>query len=345
MNSTDHSVIDMDQQLIEEDDSEFGKVYIQGVHSENSDGTMRTIQSLSTETEFLFRNEGHFELYREYYRRDDYADRFIQSALGGVGEFSGVPKSFRMKSAKLATKVFNLWMYAIHELENAVNYCYGGETYLAVKQWEDSWAIYAGSLEGADGSGKGYLFYDMAEKKCEYFSTCDGMGKSPINMRLIELFNEGRDYIYAGMCENAIDVKIKFVRKFTVPLVQGLLYNLHGVFYYPEEVESYYAKALVFSRGLLPQINHCSAETAKLLDEELKPTSEYQLKYEFNTLVSNVHKQLGCMGVSCEDIGDMSGLPTCKTSGEYKPVPGADQPSKGYPMESMEPESTAESYI
>ena len=59
-----------------------------------------------------------------------------------------------------------------------------------------------------DGTGTGYLVYNLADKRCENFNTCgsDGTastGTSKVNSDLLELFRKGRNYLLVLDCAAA----------------------------------------------------------------------------------------------------------------------------------------------
>ncbi|CAN0550013.1 unnamed protein product, partial [Laminaria digitata] len=69
--------------------------------------------------------------------------------------------------------------------------------------WDEGWAFYAGSLEGVDGSGDGFMIHALADKRCENFATCtadddgsDISGNSAVNAEMLKLFKEGQVKLY-----------------------------------------------------------------------------------------------------------------------------------------------------
>jgi hypothetical protein len=74
-----------------------------------------------------------------------------------------------------------VWMYVLHEFEDAISDCLAGDIFSneasnvagdSPHAWDEGWAFYAGSLEGTDGSGSGQLLHTLAEKRCKDFGTC-----------------------------------------------------------------------------------------------------------------------------------------------------------------------------
>lgn len=320
-----HSKIDLDQLVIESEDPESSKIYALGKNSVKSDGSMRSISGFSTSAGRKLENEGFFELYQKYYGISTYADKFIVSSFGGTGELRDKSASFLSEASKKGTKVLNVWMYVIHELEESINDCFDESKIKSVKHWDEGWAFYAGSMERADGSGSGVLLYALAEELCEKFQKCSEDGRSIINSDILKLYNHGRDLIYEQKCAAVIDVKIDIVKKMTVPLVQGLL---HSASQFKEtQMDKYHAAGLVYSRGFLPILDYCNSSAAEIISQNFGPEVDNPISDSLNLIANTLFKELKCMGITCNDVVKMDGLPNCASEGEYKTIPGTNIPS------------------
>jgi hypothetical protein len=96
-------------------------------------------------------------------------------------------------------------------------------------------ATYAGSMEGAEGTGQGYLLYSLADQLCAEFATCSGSGgigdpkqediegTAGVNLKIIQQFQSGRYDLEVGNCQLADLIKSRIVQLMTVPLIQGTL--------------------------------------------------------------------------------------------------------------------------
>lgn len=320
-----HTNIDLDQGLIESGDSLSSRVYVMGKNSVKSDGSLRSIGKFSKGAGSKLKGEGFFELFRQYYGFATYADKFVMSALGGTGELRGKSAEFRAEAARRGTKVLNIWMYVIHELEASINDCFDGgvhATPMAIKHWDEGWAFYAGSMEGMDGSGSGVLLYGLAEELCVHFGTCKENGRARINEVILRLYNEGRQQIYDGKCSELISTKIEIVKKMIVPIVQGLTFSATRFKETGRDLNL--AAALVYSRGILPFVHHCNESAATTLIWNFAPDAEAPVRDTAEYIAIAMYGELGCMGITCEDFGHIDGLPICATYGDYNPVAGAN---------------------
>ena len=72
----------------------------------------------------------------------------------------------------------------------------------SVHAWDEAVAFYTGSAEGTakGGSGAGYLYFALAQKRCKNFGTCTAddavdndkdKGYAQVNSDVMALFNEG----------------------------------------------------------------------------------------------------------------------------------------------------------
>merc|ERR1719271_495563 len=115
-----------------------------------------------------------------------------------------------------------VWMYVLHELEDAIGDCKAGDISKndcapgggaglcgnAPHAWEEGWAFYAGSSCGATAAeavtDDGTLIWELAEKRADDFGTDDTTGPSSVNVKILAEFIKGRDLIIAGSCDPAV---------------------------------------------------------------------------------------------------------------------------------------------
>ena len=133
---TQHSRIDLDQKEMQDilsrpgrtDWSSAEQIYGAGKNSKKSNST-RTLRGFSTEAESKMKGEGYFELYKKYWSSQGaYADKFVSDALNNRGDFLGADEIFRVECANKGSQYQNVWMYVIHEMEDAIDDCFRGNT-------------------------------------------------------------------------------------------------------------------------------------------------------------------------------------------------------------------------
>ncbi len=332
-NVTEHARLDLDQRDMEVFADKFDwtgaeQIYGNGKHSKKST-TTRTLKGFSTEADTKMAGEGYFELFKKYYKVGDYGDRFITGALDGLDDFAGKGNVFRSECANKGSQYQNVWMYVIHELEDAINDCFENNLKnndKGVKAWDEGWAFYAGSLEGADGQGSGFFIHALAEKRCIAFNVCTGQSGANVNRDLLALFNQGRDQINKLDCAGAIKTKNLIVRKMTIPLVQGLF--RYVVFTKNDKKPKSHAEGLAFARGFLPILDHCNKNAATVVARNFDAKADPPMSDSIAVVANAVYAQLGCMGISCAELGQWDQLPVCKTETQFKLVPGTDKASK-----------------
>ncbi|KAH8091448.1 peptide-aspartate beta-dioxygenase [Aureococcus anophagefferens] len=111
--------------------------------------------------------EKWWNIYKNYWGDDDYADTFVRKAFDG-GAWASKDNLMRAELVKKGVVHQAVWMYVLHEFEDAIM---------------DWLGLHAGSIEGTDGSGSGQMLYQLAEKRCVNFGTCaDGItGDANVN--------------------------------------------------------------------------------------------------------------------------------------------------------------------
>merc|ERR1712078_18995 len=246
--------------------------------------------------------------------------------------------NLRKEVAKKGVAYQTVWMYVLHEYEDAIMDCLAGDIASndpdvggnAPHAWDEGWAFYAGSLEGVDGltSTDGVMVYNLANKRCKNFGTCkDGeTGVAKANLKHLALARAGRDKILAGDCATVVDEFDAIVDQMTIPLIQGMLKYAYesdpaaGVKTCPGDAcDKALAEGWAFAAAVLPRLNYCDSAVAKLVKENLDVTAitgattqgNTHMTSGYATLKAEVEKTYPCLGITCDEVGvfQSSGTP------------------------------------
>merc|ERR1719252_89664 len=188
--------------------------------------------------------EKWYNVYKNYWKSTgmtadeaaSYADTNVRPAFEGTGAFAAASVSKNMKAevAKKGVAFQAIWMYVLHEYEDAIMDCLAGDITSndatvggnAPHAWDEGWAFYAGSLEGTatgDKDSGGKLLYNLAGKRCQDFNTCNSAKVAKANLKHLALARNGRDKILAGECHTVAEEFDAIVDQMTIPLIQGML--------------------------------------------------------------------------------------------------------------------------
>ena len=188
-------------------DSCFGKTTDNAVgNSIKGSGAVRTLYGFATcgsTCAVKLGAEKWYNVYANYWDDAKYADTYVRGALEGTGMYASASNNMRAEIAKKGIAYQAVWMYVLHEYEDAIMDCLAGDIYDnedtnaagdSPHAWDEGWAFYAGSLEGTDGAGSGALLHTLAEKRCADFGTCkDGrVGAAMANTKALALAETGR---------------------------------------------------------------------------------------------------------------------------------------------------------
>jgi hypothetical protein len=192
----------------------------------------------------------------------------------------------------------------IREMEVAITSCLAGSR--SVESWDSAFAIYAGSLEGVDGSGAGCMLYDLAEKRCVNFKACgpnadQTSGTAYTNLRILDLFSEGQMKLSSEDCVAAEATKVEIEKVMLVPFIHGLLRNSWILKYENPDGDKIASEGLHFATVMLPLIHHCNAADAETLAENMK----FGGTVSFTTVKNLLEKNYHCLGISCDQIGGL----------------------------------------
>jgi len=299
----------------------------------------RTLQGFSTavEKKMITCDPGcpfdDAKYFKDYYGVSDYGDQWIQAAFsGGATSFTNGNADFsvygnpgKIECIKKGTAYLNVFMYVIREFEDAlvdcVTDCDPSKSCNddPVHAWDEGVAFYAGSLEGADGAGSGKLLHALADKRCTNFKTC-GMdadsveGLSQVNLKLFELFNQGKDFLLAGKCEEGKAPLKEITALMYTPLIQGTLRYAYKVDK-QKGGEKEKAEGAIFAGSVLPRIHAADKKAAKIIYDNMKvgamSTDQAAVKKAFESVYDD-------LGITCEHVG---GLYSTSDVGYY---PGAE---------------------
>eukprot|EP00752_Nemacystus_decipiens_P008971 g8009.t1 len=323
----EHSQLDLDMAEIEAgadalSETGFTAAYTAYSVGGNSEKTeeIRTIQKFSTEAGDKLAGETYYDIWSAYWGAPDYADVFTSSACNGTGDFAGASLLTRSEGCLKGAQYQNVWMYVIHELEDAVGDCNNGDLSDndgGPHAWDEGWAFYTGSLEGTDVGGSadgGQMVYALAEKRCENFATCSGdsdnddtTGVSAVNDDLLDLWHTGQDYLRAGDCDQAANLISEMVPLMAVPLIQGVLRYTYLADPAVSEVTDKEASELwAFSAAILPWIDSCDSAAATTLRNNADITlSTAPMSEGFRVVKAALESVYSCMGITCAQVGGL----------------------------------------
>jgi len=325
---SEHSRIDLDQQEMESllDGFEFEagfSIYANGKHSQKST-SLRTLQGFSTDTTNgrpKLEGEPMFDMYAAYWGSPTYADDFVQQAINGTGPFQGATRIARSECANKGSQYQNVWMYVVHELEDAINDCRNSDLTdndRGVVAWDEGWAFYAGSLEGPHGDGAGFLGHELAEKRCVNFGTCttdeDGdpySGRAAANTYLLGNFSAAQTLLEDGECGQVETIlRNSIVPQLTVPLIQGALRyvylsdpKLGGLGDDTTTLSKSVAEGWAFTAAVLPQIDNCDSDAARFIRRNMDIEALSPVQDGTEAVVERFYSVLSCLKITCADIG------------------------------------------
>merc|ERR1719269_544599 len=296
----------------------------------------RTLKGFSTQAQAKMQNWGAYQVYKGYYNEFDYAHQYVLDALGyshsgtgaaATGVFAGMTDNGRTQGVKKGTAYMNVWMYVIHEIEDAISDCTNSCTNPGAQDCnadpvhaiDEAAAFYAGSLEGTSATGiarNGKLVFRLAEKRCANFGTCTGCGgQAKANSEIIQKLQEAQTKLQQAQCVDVVPLKNRIVELMSIPLIQGSIRYAYKV---AEESGGLKEKAegAVFSAAILPRIAACDTTKAKIISDNMKIDATNHMSSGFTAVKEAFEATYTCLGVTCGDIGGI--LKSEGVPGDYK---------------------------
>jgi hypothetical protein len=288
-------------------------------------------------------NEPLPKLYKAYWKAQGWtdaqanvwADTFITKDYSAISKDSGTNQLIK-KGANYQA----VWMYVLHELEDAIGDCYSGDilandqtpTGGAPHAWDEGWAFYAGSQVAATAVGAvtddGTLIWELSEKRADDFGTDDTSGPASVNVQLLAKFIEGRDKIIAADCAGA-EPLVEDIRKLmTVPLVQGTLKyafkadpaNSAGdctadasntAMTAADGCVKSWSEGWAFAAAVLPQVYNCDQTAAATIKTNLDIAASGPMAGGFAAVKSAIEGTYQCLGITCAHVGKYSTTTQC----------------------------------
>jgi hypothetical protein len=285
----------------------------------------RTLKGFSTQAQAKMQNWATYQDYKGYYNEFDYAHQYVMDALGyshsgtgaaATGAFTGMGDNGRTQGVKKGSAYMNVWMYVIHEIEDAISDCTNSCTNPGAQDCnadpvhaiDEAAAFYAGSLEGTSATGNtaGKLIFRLAEKRCSNFGTCTGSGgQAKANQMIMAKLQEAQTELKNARCSNVPALRDSIVSLMSIPLVQGSLRYAWKVAEDPQAGETEKAEGAVFSAAILPRVAKCDAAKAKIISDNMKIDAGTFMSAGFTAVKEAFEATYCCLGITCADIGGL----------------------------------------
>merc|ERR1719269_16330 len=285
----------------------------------------RTLKGFSTQAQAKMQGWGTYQIYKAYYNEFDYAHQYVLDALGysgngngaaGTGIFANQGDNGRTQGVKKGSAYMNVWMYVIHEIEDAISDCTASCTNPGAQDCnadpvhaiDEAAAFYAGSLEGTSATGNtaGKLIFRLAEKRCSNFGTCTGpQNQAKANQMVIAKLQEAQTELKNARCSNVPALRDSIVSLMSIPLVQGSLRYAWKVAEDPQAGETEKAEGAVFSAAILPRVAKCDAAKAKSISDNMNINAGTFMSAGFTAVKEAFEATYCCLGITCADIGGL----------------------------------------
>ena len=260
-----------------------------------------------------------------------WADTFITKDYSAISKDKG--------TAELIKKGANyqaVWMYVLHEFEDAVADCTKGDITAnddAVHAWDEGWAFYAGSLvaesladaaSSSTASAEGTLLWELAEKRGGDFGTMHSSGPSNANVAAQAAAIAGRDALQDATCTAGTTSLATLTKQMTIPLIQGTIKYAwkadpaksgsscdattaqtagKTAMLASDDCVKSWAEGWAFAAALLPQLHQCNADVAAVVRQNLDIAAAEPMSCGFDTVKTAIESCYTSMGVTCTDIG------------------------------------------
>lgn len=137
------------------------KIYTTGGNSKKSDGSIRTLKSLTGP----FTGEPFFDLYARFYGSPAFMDSQVMAALNGAAPFTSQPA--RLEGSEKSVETMLQWVYLMHELDEAAEKIRNNQLSAssgAPHNIDETWALFVGEAKSCG-------LYDQVMSRAANFGT------------------------------------------------------------------------------------------------------------------------------------------------------------------------------
>ena len=283
--------------------------------------SVRTIKGFATSGQDKMTGWTTYPVYKAYYNDFNYADTFITNAASHTNT-NADDQEFREQMIKKGAAYMAVWMYVLHEFEDAIKDCTAGDITAndgSVHAWDEGWAFYAGSQVGTDGAESGDLLYGLANSRCKNFGTCasGATGLANANSKALAAAIAGRDDITTAKCTGGTTQLKILTEQMTIPLIQGTLkYAWEAdpamtgsacagqTAPFDASCSKAWAEGWTFASAVLPQINACSTAHAKTVKDALDGAAAAPMAGGIAAVKAAVEACYPSMGITCAEVGE-----------------------------------------
>jgi len=282
--------------------------------------SVRTIKGFATSGQDKMTGWTTYPVYKAYYNDFNYADTFITAAATHTNA-NADDQEFREQMIKKGAAYMAVWMYVLHEFEDAIKDCTTGDITAnddEVHAWDEGWAFYAGSLTGENhpAADKGQLLYGLAQSRADNFGTTTN-DVANANTVALAAANAGRDALQQAKCADVPAQLVILTQQMTVPLVQGTLKYAWEAD--PAQTGSAcagqtapfdagcskaWAEGWTFASAILPQLDACDAAAAKTVKDALDGAAAAPMAGGLAAVKSAIEGCYTKMGITCDEVGE-----------------------------------------
>jgi len=257
--------------------------------------------------------EPWFGYFEDYYNGDEnYADTFILQSLAGSGRFTELSDLQRGEFIFKGLQYQVTYMAALGEFYTSFEMCKNRDSDSA-SAWDKGVAYAVGSIEGTQEGGEptsdGMMLYNLANKRCSEWNTCqteDPNDKRAAKARLIvdfeQAFEEGGN---PSRCDDIKEAADKLALDLLIPVMQGSMrYAIKNAKLNPGTTSKDLAEGEIFSTGYLPLVAQFDSRAQATIERNMLINVGRQPVPDGPQAVADaINSVITDFGATCSDVG------------------------------------------
>jgi len=293
------------------------KIYQDGKNSKKSDGSMRTLRGMASDS---YAGEPFFDNYTTYFGSAAFLDKFVMDALNGNPPFT--KDSQRTEAASKSVESTLQMVYLMHELDEAAGKIMKNDLSAskgAPHNIDETWALYV-------GEDKSCGLYDQGLKRAVDFGTLESCTAGKSNSQALAAHQKMYQASLAGDIPRFEAARQEMVEAFLITYLQSTLKYAKMMdqdLAAGKDPSEHQAEGFAFFRTIQPLVARADNKTAKAIHDIFYPGNAITMGTTESRVRAALEPLYPELGVTKAEIGTYGNIqPLNATCGQKSAAEG-----------------------
>jgi len=247
-------------------------------------------------------------IFEKYHGTPFYSHNTVVSSLKGTGRYESMSHLQRSEFSFKTLQFQAMYIHAVAYFYESVNRCKDNDSSAGL-QWDLGVAAVIGSIEGSQPSGAplhdGMLLFNLANKRCGQFGTCNEDDGAEIISEFMDEFVRGRDAALDFKCDDVKNAASRLAHILHIPVLQAVLrYAIKNESIQADSDSKDLAEGETFAIAVLPLLAEYKESAQKTVEVNMiikkgkKPVADGP-----QAVADAINSAISHFGVTCAHVG------------------------------------------